>query len=476
MATTMLKSYSDGGGQCDVGHRVNVTDSSVKAHDSSAHNIRSEDQEQHRPEQAMEISEATPVIQPLEVRGINLLKLISAALCFFNAGVNDGSLGALVPYLLRSYDISTAYISITYATTFFGWLLAALVGGYVRLTTGPGGIITIGAALQLVAQLLRFWVPPFGLYCVSFFIVAVGQAFQDTQGNTFASSLQNAHRWLGLIHGSYAVGGLVGPLVAAAIASTSGGRWELFYYLPIGIGVINIALCVYAFRHDTPFYKQGVSQRAGTQSRTTSVNVKKSRMALVELKATLKQRSVWLLSLFYFLYLGAAITAGGWVVEYLHVVRKGDLSEVGYISSAYYGGIALGRFLLAEPTFRFGEKRMLLLYGIMAFVLEIVFWRVPNIVVDAVMVSFLGFWLGPAFATGVSVGSKLLPAELQSSGLMIIFVMAQMGGAAFPAITGAVAAKAGVAALQPILVGILAAMIIAWAMVPNPRTQKILSV
>ena len=133
--------------------------------------------------------------------------------------------------------------------------------------------------------------------------------------------------------------------------------------------------------------------------------------------ATVKQKPIWLLSTFYFVYLGAAITAGGWVVEFLHVVRKGDLSRVGYISSAFYGGTALGRLALAEPTFRFGEKRMLLLYGVLSLALEIVFWRVANIIVDAVMISLIGVLLGPFFATGVSVGSQLIPQELQSSGL-----------------------------------------------------------
>ena len=175
---------------------------------------------------------------------------------------------------------------------------------------------------------------------------------------------------------------------------------------------MNILLCIYAFRDETSIYqriKHGRPER--------SIGPKRSTVARVELFATLKQKAVWLLSLFYFLYIGAAITIGGWVVEYLHVVREGSLSQVGYISAAYAGGTALGRFLLAEPTFRLGEKRMLLLYVVLSLALQIVFWRVPNIPVDSVMVSLIGFLLGPSFATGVSVASKLIPTELRPSGL-----------------------------------------------------------
>ena len=49
--------------------------------------------------------------------------------------------------------------------------------------------------------------------------------------------------------------------------------------------------------------------------------------------------------------------------------------------------------------------------------------------------------------------------------------MAQAGGALFPAVTGVISAKAGVGTLQPILVGLLAAMAVAWFIVPDPRKK-----
>lgn len=335
------------------------------------------------------------------------LKVFSAAFCFFNAGINDGSLGALIPYILRHYDISTAWMAIPYGTAFVGWLAAALIGGYARAKLGTGGVIIAGAALQFLAQVFRFWFPPFGLFSFTFFEVALGQGLQEPQANTFVTTLKSAHRWLGLIHGCYALGGFTGPLIASAIASHSNGAWATFYYVPTGIGALNLMLCSFAFGHETCLSRTR-HQTSGQRASTT---------VLFELKATLKLKEVWLMSVFFFLYLGAAITAGGWVVEFLVLVRDGRLSRVGYISSAYMGGTALGRILLAEPTFRLGEKRMLLLYSIIAIALQIVFWRVPNIVVNAVSVSFLGFVLGPFFATAVSVGSKLIPKELQQSGL-----------------------------------------------------------
>lgn len=57
--------------------------------------------EPSRVEQQPGAVNAVDAVTPLELTGPRRLKLASAALCFFNAGINDGSLGALVPYILR---------------------------------------------------------------------------------------------------------------------------------------------------------------------------------------------------------------------------------------------------------------------------------------------------------------------------------------------------------------------------------------
>lgn len=44
----------------------------------------------------------------------NLLRVIAASLSFFFAGNNDGSLGALTPYILRTYNVGTEYVALMY--------------------------------------------------------------------------------------------------------------------------------------------------------------------------------------------------------------------------------------------------------------------------------------------------------------------------------------------------------------------------
>ncbi|OCL07199.1 MFS transporter [Glonium stellatum] len=405
---------------------------------------------------------ATPNSHPIPLTFPVLIKLASAGFAFFVAGNNDGSVGALIPYILRGYNTHTGSLAILYASGFTGWVTAALVSVYARVYIGMGGAVVLGAGLQLLAQALRVWHPPFGLFSSTFFLAALGTALQDSQANTFVSSVKFAHRWLGIIHASYGIGCVTGPLVATAMALSRPEKWVYFYWTLFGLGTINFALVTLAFRTDIEVGK-GSEEGAEAEGRF--------RNAWSEMRATVKERAVWLLSLFFFFHLGVGVTSGGFLVEYLVTIRKEPLSRVGYISTSFYGGLALGRLLLAEPTFRYGERRMLLLYSFLCLVLQVVFWKAKNIVGGWIVMSCMGFLLGPYFATGVSIGTKLLPHKIHACALGLVFVIAQAGGAIFPAITGLIATKAGVEVLQPILIGLIVAMGSSWVLVPAPKQK-----
>ena len=166
----------------------------------------------------------------------------------------------------------------------------------------------------------------------------------------------------------------VGPFVSTAVsAANTPSQWNLFYSFPLGLCAINVAATAYAFR-DTVKLKlksrAAAARGAGTDTNPQSVN----KGAIKEIRDTVKLPSVWILSLFFFFFLGVAITASGWVVTYLVEVRNGDLSKVGYVNAGYSGGGFLGRVLLAEPVHRLGERRTIFVCAVLCLALQLVFW------------------------------------------------------------------------------------------------------
>lgn len=279
------------------------------------------------------------------------------------------------PVQLGSDTRALTILNDRYGANFAGWLFAALSNTHLSQFLKLGPMLMLGAAFQVAAHALRAWKPPFALYVITFWLSSLGQAYQDTHGNTFVAGTKNSHRSLAFIHAMYMAGCLCGPFVATAIASAGAGpsKWYLFYAFPLALGLANMGLVLYAFWDSFTFRREKVSP-ATSEHDSSGPEVSRNQGALSLMRSTLTNRSVWLLSIFFFFFLGAALTAGGWVVEYLVVVRHGDLSQMGYIPAGFNGGSLLGRLLLAEPTHRLGERKMIFIYTILSIGLQLLFW------------------------------------------------------------------------------------------------------
>lgn len=83
------------------------------------------------------------------------------------------------------------------------------------------------------------------------------------------------------------------------------------------------------------------------------------------------------------------------------------------MTSGFWAGITIGRFVLTHAARRIGEKRFVfgLSIGVIAF--QLLAWQVPNIIGDAVFVSILGLLLGPVYPCAQTVFTRLLPSSFQ---------------------------------------------------------------
>lgn len=237
-------------------------------------------------------------------------------------------------------------------------------------------MLVLGATLQVLAQALRAWTTPFSLFVITFWLTSIGQAFQDTHANSFvAGSSKGAHRWLGFIHAMYMAGCLVAPFAASPIASVrQPSVWYLFYTLPAGLGCLNLLMCLFAFRSTFKLKSSAQDATASAGPSDNQVSESQHKTASQLIKKTLKQSSLWYISVFFFFYLGMTLTASGWVVEYLVDVRDGDLERVSYVPAGFSGGCLLGRLILPEPTHKYGERLMGTIYLAICLGFQLVFW------------------------------------------------------------------------------------------------------
>jgi fucose permease len=81
-----------------------------------------------------------------------------------------------------------------------------------------------------------------------------------------------------------------------------------------------------------------------------------------------------------------------------------------------------------------------------------VIWFVPSLIGNAVAVSLVGMALGPFYPIVMSQTGRIIPRKVLSGSIGWIAGFGQSGSAVLPFITGALANKYGIIALQPLWV------------------------
>ncbi|PYH81705.1 MFS general substrate transporter [Aspergillus uvarum CBS 121591] len=385
----------------------------------------------------------------------NMGRIMSTNFSALTAGFNDAALGVLIPYIQLTYHVGLLQVSMIYLVNFIGWQLASFTNIHICSHIGTGGTLVVGATIQCIGYALMFWAPPFPLFAAAFFFTGCGVALQDAQMNTYTITVQDAHRWLGILHAVYGVGTILAPLIANTIAART-PYWQHYYLVTMVVGAVNLSFLAWTFR-------QGLFQPNNSSAKGSAAR---------DLRATLANRAVWILNGFFFLYVGAEVTAGGWLVQFLVSVRHGDPEKVGYIASAFWAGFTIGRVALADVTHKFGERRMVFVYMTLAIALQLVFWLVSSMTVNAITVCFLGFFIGPCYPVGLYILTKVIPQDLHVGAMGFTASFGQAGSAAFPFMTGAIASRAGVQVLQPIMVGLLVGVVAFWSLVPRHSSRS----
>ncbi|KAH9207868.1 MFS efflux transporter [Leptodontidium sp. 2 PMI_412] len=321
--------------------------------------------------------------------------------------------------------------------------------------------------------------PPWPVVIVCFFFLGFGMAINLAMGNVFAANLHNGTKMLGAMHGSYGIGGTVGPLIATAMVTKGNLLWSRYYFLPLSITMFNAVLAAWSFwRYEA---EAGMSlltpleiiasqrQNNGTASTEPQLQIKEQLASMLQ---SFKSKTVILGALFIFAYQGAEVSISGWVISFLITARHGDPASVGYVTSGFWAGITLGRFFLSHPAHKIGEK--LFVYGMVvgAAVFELLVWLVPNVIGDAVAVSIVGLLLGPVYPCATVIFSRAIGRKEQVSSLSVISAFGSSGGAVAPFTTGILAQAAGTFVLHPICIGLFTVMLGCWFVLPTPKKRS----
>lgn len=430
-------------------------------------------------------------------------------------GMNDSCVGALIPYVSRRatdtahnayvlivrpehqielyYDINYTVVSLLFLTSFVGYFAAALSSNLIHHHFGQRGVAIIAPLCRLAGYIVIACHPPYPVLPAIMLVPGFGNGLEDSAWNAWVGNLQKANELLGVLHGAYGVGATASPLIATAMVTKGNPSlpWYAYYYVMVGVSALELCVTSTAFwRVDAAAFKKkhAPGEQIG-RTRTTT-------------RSVLRGPITWVIALFLLGYVGAEVSLGGWITTFSMLsnpnpnfarsrpayvcalvsicecatnllsfkvlrVRKADPFLAGLSVTFFWLGLTIGRVTLGFITGRIGEKLAITVYLVSSVALQLLYWQVPSFAASAVLVAFLGFFLGPLFPAAIVAATKLLPIDHHVSAIGFAAAFGGGGAAVFPFAVGAIAQAKGVEVLQPIIVAILSFITLIWLTLPG---------
>jgi len=246
---------------------------------------------------------------------------------FVVLGMSIALLGPTLPGLAEQVEVPLAAISVLFTAHSIGYLLGSFFGGrlYDRV---PGhaelaaGLLALGAMVVLVPLSRSLW-----LLTAAWLVHGVAGGALDVGGNTLLVWVHRSRMgpYMNALHFFFMAGSIGGPLLVAAATALT-GRFGWAYG---AVAVLALPAAVWMARLPSP---QTLPKEAASAPAEVASGRAQGAKAMVAL-----------IVLFLVLYVGVETGFGGWVYSYAVAQRLSGTATAAYLTSAYWGGLALGR-------------------------------------------------------------------------------------------------------------------------------------
>jgi len=366
-------------------------------------------------------------------------------------GLVSASLGPTLLGLAENTRSEISQISYLFLARSTGYMLGTFSGG--RAIDRLPGHYALAAAIVVVSAMM-FVVPSVGvllILAVVLLIIGVAEGTVDVGSNTL---LVWVHRdgvgpYMNALHFFFGVGAFLSPIIVVQIVAATGGiTWA---YRALALLVLPVAL--WLVRLPSPQHLP-VSAATGTVRQNTTL------LAMI--------------AFFMFLTVGAEVTFGGWVYTYAAAMGVASATSAGYITSAFWGALTVGR-LVGIPLAIVLRPRTMLLGDLVGCIVSVgvILARPGEAWAVWAGAIGLGLFMATIFATMFLWAERRL--DLTGSTARWFFVGASLGGMTFPWLAGQLFDRVGPSATMATVFFVLVANLLVFFVLmrfggePRPR-------
>ncbi|MCL4271584.1 MAG: MFS transporter [Anaerolineales bacterium] len=355
--------------------------------------------------------------------GLILLSFVA----FISLGLPDGLIGVAWPSIREHFSLRLDALGMLLIASTAGYITSSFLSGKLIAKLGVGGTLAASCFLTTTGLIGYTFVPAWWMMVLLGVILGLGAGAIDAGLNTYVASHfgEGLMQWL---HASFGVGVTLGPLImTAGLNFFNAWQWG---YRAVGTSQMILAAC---FLLTIPMW-QNHDPHPHEEAQPTKLTDYKT-----SITETLKQPSVWMSLLLFFIYTGVELSFGSWTYSLLTLSRNVPTDVAGLWSGSYWATFTLGRILAGLLTRRLGVKNLLVAGQVMAVCGAALLWWNPFPAASIIAVSVIGFALAPIFPGLVSLTSLRVGDHHAANTIGMQISAAGLGAALIPGLAGVLA-------------------------------------
>ncbi|MEM5947816.1 MFS transporter [Spirochaetia bacterium 38H-sp] len=378
-------------------------------------------------------------------------------LSFIFLGMALTLFGATIPSLKKDFGWSYLENGIVIAAGSISFFVFTFLIGKISHTVRVSTLFFAGFA-SIIASLAFFARTPLILPNLLLnVIMSAGFAAVEIAGNLAILDLEKdgSGKALNLMHASFAVGAIGGPVIVSKLISSS-YSWKNIYMI-MAVSFAAITPAVIAIRKKLPIPQQ---------ERESKIK-----------KTSFSNPVYWLGFFTLLLYVGAELGLSNWIAEYGREVFKVDIAIAPFLVSMFWTGLLLGRIF--SPFFlRIDNRKKALIISSLVFSASIAMFAILgniNPSASAALLFFLAFLGGTGaaiiFPTTLLLVSSLMP-DKKGDAIGFATTGGGIGAFVFPFIMSAISDSLGLE--KGFIVYTLCALMLtaSIAMLASQKTRK----
>ncbi|MEQ3513889.1 sugar MFS transporter [Pseudoalteromonas sp. BZB3] len=365
----------------------------------------------------------------------NTFALITLTTLFFMWGFITCLNDILIPYLKNAFSLTYTQAMLVQFCFFGAYFIVSIPAGTLVSKIGfKKGIIT-GLVIASLGCFLFYPAAALGVYALflgALFVLAAGITVLQVSANPFVSALgpaKTASSRLTMTQAFNSLGTTVAPFFGAWLIFSETNAAAQTDATAVQVPYLFLALTLLALAVVFAFIKLP--------------ELGKSEQSTPSIQTALKYTHLKLGAIGIFLYVGAEVAIGSFLVNFLHDPNIAGLNEAqaAKLIAYYWGGAMIGRFIGAVVMQKIAAGKVLAFNAVMAIVLLVVAVMSDGAVAKWSILA-VGLFNSIMFPTIFSLAiNKLGDAASHGAGLLCLAIV---GGAIVPLFQGMLADVVGV--------------------------------